>query len=144
MRELKSKDVDGPEDAKSEQGEWERESVSHEKFLVQTDVSVARPACMLSCLRSFLNGDFSFVLSPKRLDRSQREVTKLHTIALVFNYSSKCWTSKRHNKTAQPTADKCPTSLSLSEIEKNETKIIALAKYITEAMKVRRNKVENI
>ena len=27
---------------------------------------------------------------------------------------------------------------------KNETKIIALAKYITEAMKVRRNKVENI
>ena len=27
---------------------------------------------------------------------------------------------------------------------KNETKIIALAKYITEAVKVRRNKVENI
>ena len=27
---------------------------------------------------------------------------------------------------------------------KNETKIIALAKYITEAMKIRRNKVENI
>ena len=27
---------------------------------------------------------------------------------------------------------------------KNETKIIALTKYITEAMKVRRNKVENI
>ena len=27
---------------------------------------------------------------------------------------------------------------------KNETKIIALAKYITEAIKVRRNKVENI
>ena len=27
---------------------------------------------------------------------------------------------------------------------KNETKSMALAKYITEAMKVRRNKVENI
>ena len=63
-----------------------------------------------------------------------------------FVFHCQAYTDVRKNDSIfdSPTVQSGINYLRALLASKNETKIIALAKYITEAMKVRRNKAENI
>ena len=72
---------------------------------------------------------------------SQEREDEIH---FVFHCQANTDLRKNYSINDSPTVQSGINYLKALLASKNETKIIALAKYIIEAMKVRRNKVENI